>query len=214
MSTLTSSPLAPLLDRLFAEAKASDSAVREQLGKLPPEERSHENYQKLYGHARGHFLAVSRETGRLLYLLARARRAQSIVEFGTSFGISTLFLAAALRDNGGGKLVGSEFEPEKAARARQHLTEGGLADLVEVREGDAKESLSRDLPASIDLVLFDGAKILYPRILELVEPHLAQGALLIADNVDSSPAFLAKVRDQRAYVSVPFAGDVEVSMKL
>jgi predicted O-methyltransferase YrrM len=213
MSTLTTTPVAPLLDRLFTEADASDREVRAQLGGLPAAERDPADYRRLYGHARGHFLAVSRETGRLLYLLARAARARHIVEFGTSFGLSTVHLAAALRDNGGGRLVGSEFEPSKAVRAREHLDAAGLLDLVEVREGDAIESLSRDLPSPIDLVLLDGAKVLYPRMLALLEPHLAPGALVIADNAEQSPDYLARVRDPRAYVSVPFSSEVEVSMR-
>ena len=81
-------------------------------------------------------LPVSRATGALLYMLARSCRARSIVEFGTSFGISTLHLAAALRDNGGGRLITTEFEPSKIARARANLMEGGVMDLVEIRAGD------------------------------------------------------------------------------
>ena len=79
-------------------------------------------------------LPVSRETGRLLYMLAHSIRARNIVEFGTSFGISTLHLAAALHDNDGGRLITCEFEPSKIARARANLTEGDLIGLVEIRE--------------------------------------------------------------------------------
>src|SRR6202035_4190017 len=108
-------------------------------------------YRDFYGRLKNMPLAVSRETGALLYMLARSSRARSIVEFGTSFGISTLHLAAALRDNGGGHLITSECEPSKAARARDNLTVGGLIDLVEIREGDALQTLSTDLPNTIDL---------------------------------------------------------------
>ena len=97
-------------------------------------------------------------------MLARSIGAQNVVNFGTSFGISTLHLAAALRDNGGGRLIGSEFEPLKAARARKNLAAANLSDLVDIREGDALETFARDLPQSIDLVLLDGAKDLYPSI--------------------------------------------------
>ncbi len=122
--------------------------------------------------------------------LARA----NIVEFGTSFGISTLHLAAALRDNGGGQLITSEFEPSKVARARDNLVAGGLDDLVEIREGDALTTLRTDLPDTIDLVLLDGAKALYPDILDLVESRLKPGAFVVADNADYSPDYLARVR--------------------
>jgi predicted O-methyltransferase YrrM len=160
-------------------------------------------------------LAVSRETGALLYMLARSSRARNIVEFGTSFGISTLHLAAALRDNGGGHLITSEFEPSKAARARHNLTTGGLIDLVEIREGDALQTLSIDLPETIDLVLLDGAKSLYPEILNLVESRLRPGAIIVADNADHSPDYLAHVRSPaNGYLSTPFAEDVEMSARL
>ena len=160
-------------------------------------------------------LAVSRETGALLYMLARNAGARAIVEFGTSFGLSTLCLAAALRDNGGGRLVTSEFEPSKVARARQNLTAGGLADLVEIREGDALETLARDLPDTVDLLLLDGAKALYPDVLDLVEGRLRPGALVVADNADMCPDYLARVRRQDGgYLSLPFDEDVELSMRL
>ena len=160
-------------------------------------------------------LPVSRTTGKLLYLLARSVGARNIIEFGTSFGISTLHLAAALRDNGGGRLIGSEFEPSKIVRARQNFAAGGLSDLVEIREGDALETLARDLPDSIDFVLLDGAKNLYPPILSLLEGRLRAGALVVADNADASPEYLARVRSTaHGYLSVPFADDVELSMRL
>jgi predicted O-methyltransferase YrrM len=142
-------------------------------------------------------------------------RARSIVEFGTSFGISTLHLAAALRDNGGGRLITSEFEPSKVAKARDHLTAGGLIDLVEIREGDALQTLSVDLPDTIDLLLLDGAKSLYPDILDLVESRLKPGAIVIADNADFSPEYLARVRSPaNGYMSTPFAEEVELSVRI
>ena len=148
-------------------------------------------------------------------MLARSSKARTIVEFGTSFGISTLHLAAALRDNGGGHLITSEFEPSKAARARGNLTAGDLIDLVEIREGDALQTLSTDLPDTIDLLLLDGAKSLYPDILSLVESRLRPGAFIVADNVDYSPDYVARVRAPgMGYMSTPFAEDVELSMRI
>ena len=161
------------------------------------------------------WLTVSRETGRLLYMLARSIGARNIVEFGTSFGISTLHLAAALRDNGGGRLITSEFEPSKVARAREHLTEGGVIDLVEIRQGDALQTLRVDLPDTIDLLLLDGAKALYPDILSRVESRLRPGAFVVADNADDSPDYLAHVRAPASgYMSMPFGEDVELSMRI
>lgn len=148
-------------------------------------------------------------------MLARSSGARVIIEFGTSFGISTLYLAAALRDNGGGRLITTEFEPSKVMRAKANLTEGGLIDLVEVREGDALQTLSADLPETIDLLLLDGAKAIYPEILSLVESRLRPGALVIADNADFSPEYLERVRAPASgYMSRPFGDDVELSVRL
>ena len=146
---------------------------------------------------------------------ALALGAQHVVEFGTSFGISTIHLAAALRDNGGGRLITTEFEPSKIDRARQHVEEAGLTDLVEIREGDALTTLATNLPETIDLVLLDGAKPLYPDILALLESRLRPGAMIVADNADYSRDYLARVRSPAAgYLSLPFDGDVELSVKL
>ena len=138
--------------------------------------RSKTGYLDLYERLKNVPLAVSRETGTLLYMLARGAKARNIVEFGTSFGISTLHLAAALRDNGGGRLITTEFEPSKVARARENLMAGGLIDLVEIRQGDALQTLKAGLPETIDLLLLDGAKALYPDVLSLMEMRLRPGA--------------------------------------
>jgi predicted O-methyltransferase YrrM len=210
MSTLTQPALSRLIDQLFAEADAAENA-------RGPATRASDrsDYRQYYGLLKDQPLPVSRATGTLLYMLARSMRARTIVEFGTSFGISTLHLAAALRDNGGGRLIGSEFEPSKIARARANLSAAGLSDLVEIREGDALQTLARDLRDSIDFVLLDGAKSLYLPILSLLEGRLRGGALIVADNADDSPEYLARVRSVSGdYISVPFADDVELSMRL
>jgi predicted O-methyltransferase YrrM len=222
MTTLTSAPLAPLLDRLFREAEApASTALFATPTRVSPEERaslsestSATDYRRFYSLAKDAYLAVSRETARLLYMLVRATRASSIVEFGTSFGVSTLHLAAGLRDNGGGRVITTEFEPSKVVRARENFVAGGLADLIELRDGDALQTLADELPDRIDLVLLDGAKSLYPVVLMLLEPHLRPGSLIVADNADRSPEYLRRVRSfTEGYSSVPFADDVELSMR-
>ena len=217
MTTLATDPVAPLLARLFAETDAESplAACRD----LPEAElqrlmRSKTDYRDLYGRLKDLALPVSRGTGVLLYMLARSSRARTSVEFGTSFGISTIHLAAALRDNGGGRLVTSEFEPAKVERARANLAAAGLLDLVEIRAGDALQTLAGDLPDDIDLVLLDGAKALYPDVLALLEPHLRPGAAIVADNADHSPDYLARMRAPASgYLSMPFADDVELSVR-
>jgi predicted O-methyltransferase YrrM len=218
MNTLTR--ISPLLDRLFEEAAATEPARKAAVAELSDRELarlmgSKTEYLDFYGRLKDFPLAVSRRTGELLYMLARSCGARTIVEFGTSFGFSSLYLAAALRDNGGGRLISSEFEPSKAARARQNLSAGGLMDLVEIREGDALRTLRADIPENVDLLMLDGAKGLYPEILDCVESRLRPGALIIADDADKSPGYLSRVRSAAAgYMSAPLTENVELSMRL
>ncbi|MDR1946010.1 MAG: class I SAM-dependent methyltransferase [Desulfovibrio sp.] len=218
MCTLTTAPLAPLLDALLKEDAASTAGIadlalsKEETARLM---RSKTEYRDFYGRLKNFPLAVSRETGLLLYMLARGCRAREIVEFGTSFGVSTLFLAAALRDNGGGRLITSEFEPSKAAKAKENLTAAGLIDLVDVREGDALQTLSADLPDTIDLLLLDGSKALYLEILSLTESRFRPGTLIIADDADLNPDYPARMRSSAGgYMSIPVAEGVELSMRI
>lgn len=220
MTTLTNTPVAPLLDRLFTAADAAHPMHDPAFASISGEERirlmrSKADYRHFYAQLKDYALPVSRETGRLLYMLARATGARTIVEFGTSFGLSTLHLAAALRDNGGGRLITSEFEPSKIARARDNLAAGGLADLVEIREGDALETLASGLPDTIDLLLLDGAKSLYMDVLGLVESRLRAGAVIVADNADHCPEYLEYVGEPgNGYLSMSFTDDVEWTIRL
>ena len=120
MTTLTQPTVSLLLERLFAEADALENSRRRERTTLSPSQRAADraDYLEFYARMKDQPLPISPETGKLLYLLARSVRARTVIEFGTSFGISTLHLAAALRDNGGGRLIGSEFEPSKIVRAR------------------------------------------------------------------------------------------------
>lgn len=127
------------------------------------------------------YIPVTRDQGRMLYLLARAIGARTIVEFGTSFGISAIYLAAAAKANGG-RFIGTELEATKVSAARQNIADAGLTSVAEVCEGDALETLWNVEPP-IDFVLLDGWKDLYIDIAELLRPKLRPGALVLADNI-------------------------------
>jgi predicted O-methyltransferase YrrM len=173
-----------VLDRLHAEAKGQNwglaRLVLSQLrNRITGRELSvaEEARQK-----KDVYISVSAKQGVFLYMVARSIAARRVVEFGTSVGISTLYLAAAVRDNGGGVVIGSEFEPGKIKQARAHIEEAGLSEFVEIREGDASETLA-DPGGSVDMVLLDGMKELYLPIAELLKPHLRTGAVVLADNI-------------------------------
>ncbi|MGX7745837.1 O-methyltransferase [Rhodopseudomonas parapalustris] len=218
MTSLSSKRVAETLDKLHAEAEAADRGLMAEMkaqaetsgetlqdlaARFADEERL--NYRTTYREHADHFLAISPAYGRFLYAIARARRATRIVEFGTSMGVSTIYLAAALRDNGGGKLIGSEIEPTKVARARAHLEAAGLADLVEIREGDALDTL-QDVGGDVDVLSIDGAFSLYLPVLKLIEPRLSPGAVILGEN--------AFAQDYLAYVRAPTNGYFSRSLEI
>nr|MDT0525794.1 class I SAM-dependent methyltransferase [Streptomyces sp. DSM 41633] len=127
------------------------------------------------------YMPVTPEAGRLLYSLVRATKPAIIVEFGMSFGLSALHLASAVRDNGSGRVYTTELSATKIASAKQTFAETGLDDVITVLEGDALETL-KSVTGDIGFVLLDGWKELYLPVLELLEPQLIPGALVVADN--------------------------------
>ncbi|QEH31574.1 O-methyltransferase [Aquisphaera giovannonii] len=155
-------------------------------------------------------MPVDRDAGRFLYALVRSRGGRLVVEFGTSFGISAIHIAAALRDLGEGRLITTELNASKAATARKNLADAGLAGLVEVREGDALETLA-DLPDAVDILFLDGWKDLALPVLKLVEPRLRPGALVIADDTDK---FESVMRPYLDYVRAPGSGYVSVRVPI
>jgi predicted O-methyltransferase YrrM len=161
------------------------------------------------------YIPISAEAGQLLYALVRAIRPQTVVEFGTSFGISTIYLAAAVTDNGTGRVVTTELSERKVKAAQSNLQQTGLDGAVTILEGDALDTLA-DIPGPIEVVLLDGWKNLCLPVLRLLEPKLAPGALVAAD--DNSHAgmagYLEYVRDPaNGYVTVSFPVEdgVEIS---
>jgi predicted O-methyltransferase YrrM len=146
------------------------------------------------------YIPLDASQGLFCYLMARALGARRVVEFGTSYGISTIYLALAVRDNGGGEVIGTEMVPAKVARARAHLEEAGVSALVQIRAGNALETL-RDLEPPVDFLLNDGFPRFALPVLELLAPKLRPGALVLADNVGMFPAdhveYLDWVRDPK-----------------
>jgi len=183
-NSLRSEPASAVLERLHAAARED----RFRFLKLAPRLLAGFVQRKTFSQSitpeamKDCYIPVSKEQGEFLYITARALEAKNVVEFGTSFGISTLYLAAAVKDNGAGIVIGSEIEPSKCAQACGNLEEAGLSDFSEVRLGDALETL-RDVPEPVDLVLLDGWKDLYLPIIQLLQPKLKRGAVILADNI-------------------------------
>jgi len=180
-NTLTSQPVSVVLQRLLDAEYAHDD---EQMTTLAAAGTSPWDLDAV---ARAElfkdvYMSVSGVGGRLLYLLARATGARTVIEYGTSFGVSTIHLAAAVRDNGGGTVITTELQGGKAQAAQHNFADAGLADLIEVRTGDARQTLA-DLTEPVDLVLLDGWPDLAKAVLHVVEPRLRPGSVVLIDDV-------------------------------
>ena len=215
-----------MLDRLHDRSEAQNEHLSEYFGRRIAE-------GSLSGFTLDkdalHFLsdkmvALDRPKAEFCYQLCRALRATRIVEAGTSFGVSTLYLAAAVRENiqedgGSGVVIGTEHEPAKAAAARRHFEEAGVADLIDLREGDLTGTL-RDLEGPIDFMLIDIWTAVALPALKQVAPHLRRGAVVICDNTTT---FRDAYRDYFEYVipangfttmTLPFEGGLEMSVRI
>jgi predicted O-methyltransferase YrrM len=206
-----------VLERLRRQSEAEDPPA---VARMRAYER--ELGKRVYGRERGAVyglapLSIKPDVGELLYVLAMARRPGTMVEFGASLGFSTIHLAAAARDLGDARVISTELESEKAEIARRNLAEAGLDDLVDLREGDALETL-RDLDI-VDLLFLDGWNNLYLAVLDLLEPALSSGALVIADLSEGDPEqvpYCERMHDPAGgYVSVdvPLDAGVVVSSR-
>jgi predicted O-methyltransferase YrrM len=209
-SSLHDPVVSGLLDSLHSQADIVDPPLLDQMGDKTDDEMAH-----VLDHA---FIPVSPDAGRFLYTLVRAAKGGTVVEFGASLGISTIYLAAAVRDRGEGSVITTELHAGKAQGARENLRAAGLLDYVDFREGDALETL-KDVAGGVTFLLLDGWKKLYLPVLKLVEPAFEPGALVVADDLDLFPdvhkPYLAYVRNpDNGYVSVevPIGDRLELSI--
>ena len=199
-SALYDSKVRSVLDEMHAEADRVDPPLRAKAQGKEGAERA-----ALLDRA---FIPVSPDAGRLLYALVRGAAPGTTVEFGTSFGISTIYMAAAVRDRGEGLVITTELNTFKAESAREYIRAAGLLDVVDLRIGDALETLE-GLRKDVTAVFLDGWKNLYLPILKLLEPALKPGALVAADDLDLFPKPLA---EYLGYVRDPANGYVSVTL--
>jgi predicted O-methyltransferase YrrM len=210
-----------LLDRLHARSDAQIEAMRsydaERVKQArPPTEDEVKAFRS------DKLVALDRDKAEFCYQLCRATDARRIVEIGTSFGVSTLYLAAAVRDNvraagGSGVVIGTEYEPDKASAARAHFEEAGLSHLIDLREGDLRETL-KQIEGSVDFTLVDIWIGMARPALELVTPHLGTGAIVVCDNTrryrnEYSDYFTFLQESGFRTMTLPFDGGLELSVR-
>ncbi len=222
--TLDDPKLKALLDRLHAQSDAQVTETnayisrRVEEGTLAKSGDFDDDKHRFYSDK---MVALDRDKGEFCYQLLRSRRAERVVEAGTSFGVSTLYLAAAVRDNqvDNGLVIGTEYEPKKAAAARENFEEAGLSDFIELREGDLRETL-KEIDGPVDFVLLDIWEVALSA-LELVSPKLRPGAIVLCDNTvshaDYYQEFFEFVNDPRnrfRTMTIPFTGGLEFIIRI
>ncbi|UNB52433.1 O-methyltransferase [Mycolicibacterium sp. YH-1] len=213
MTTLEDAPVASTLNRMYTESREQMSTLRARFDGI---DMSSATAQERADALSDVYMPVTPEAGRLLYALVRATRPATVVEFGMSLGLSGIHLAAAVRDNGSGRVVTTELSKAKIAAAKGNFDAAGLSDVITVLEGDALQTLA-NVDGPIGFVLLDGWKEFYLPVMKLLEPKLSEGALVVADNTnmpDTQP-YLDYVRDPaNGYVSVNFLARDTDSMEL
>jgi len=166
-------------------------------------------------------VALDRDKAEFCYLLCRSLRASRVVEAGTSFGVSTLYLAAAVRDNKveNGIVIGTEYEPKKAQIARKNFKQAGLSDYIDLREGDLRQTL-KNVGGPVDFLLVDIWEVAL-EALELVSPFLRTGAMVVCDNttvdVDEYHGYFEFINDPKnrfRTMTVPFDGGFELTVRV
>lgn len=214
--------LRAVLRRLHAESdeqtEALVSFLRKDGGKSVAGSES--DVEAGRGFWRDKLVAFEPDKAQFCYGLMRAIGGERVVEAGTSFGVSTLYLAAAIRDNGGDVVIATEYEPEKAQIARSNFREAGLSEFIDLREGDLRQTL-KEIGRPIDFLLVDIWTPLAEPALALVAPHMRRGGIAIADNTNTYRrsyadyfAFLADPANGFSTVTLPFDGGLEMSVKL
>jgi caffeoyl-CoA O-methyltransferase len=158
---------------------------------------------------------LERDTGRWLVLLARATDAREVLEIGSSNGVSTIWLAAAARLNGG-KVTGTEILPERAADANRNLADAGLDAVARVVAGDARTTVA-SLPGPFDIVFIDAEKDDYVDHFQAVADRVGPGGLILADNVISHDLSeyqaMLRSRSDVETVTIPIGRGVEFTLK-
>ncbi len=216
--SLDSSPVKELLGRLHAAADRQEELMSAEIER-EAQKRNAKVDSDLADLLAEAYIPIPAEVGRLIYILARSTNSRRLVEFGMSYGISTIYLAAALRDMGAGRVITTEMNKAKARQAAKNFEEAGLLSFIDVREGDARETL-RNVEGPIDFVLLDGWKNLYLPVLKVIEPKLRVGTLVVADDLDVFPEahqpYLSYVRSpENGYASleIPIGDHLEVSVR-
>ena len=223
-------PVDALLDRLYEQNASQDAALGEYFSTRAADVSFDWNNfdERTNVFLRDKLIALDRVKAEFCYQVCRALRARRVVEAGTSFGVSTVYLALAVRDNlrdeqtPGARpiVIGSEHEPEKARRARAHFAEAGVTDTIDLREGDLRETLV-EVEGPIDFMLIDIWTPMARPALSLIAPRLRTGAVVVCDNTEQFRdayaeyfEFIGDPRNRLQTLTLPFPGGLEFTVRV
>ena len=211
----------PALALLAAIAAALPASVRTAPQSPPPQAGIPPELDRLLRQIRqvdAGQLAVSEEDGRMLRVMAVTGRAKRALEIGSASGYSAIWIGLGLRDTGG-RLVTIEFDPVRAREAAANVRRAGLADIVQVIQGDAFKEIPK-LTGTFDFVFLDAWKKDYKRFLDLIFPRLDGGGLFLAHNVVNKgkdmPDFLTAIENHPALLTAivtPSGEGISMSVK-
>jgi predicted O-methyltransferase YrrM len=228
MGVLHDPKLEHLLAQLHDKSNAQFAAIRahfEALGNQQAAAQPDDAAAGIKAFLSDKLVALDRDKAEFCYQLCRSNNARRIVEIGSSHGVSTLYLAAAVRDNvqadaGHGVVIGTEYEADKATAARINFAQAGLDRFIDLREGDLRETL-KTIEGTVDFMLVDIWIPMARPALELVTPHLRPGAIVICDNTTDYRAdyadyfaFINDPANRFRTMTLPFDGGLELSVRV
>ena len=215
-------PIDEVLDRLYAQHASQNDVMASYFAQRVAEGSVDWNRfdERTNEFLKDKLVALERPEAEFCYQVCRAVGARRVVEAGTSFGVSTLFLAAAVRDNGGGVVIATENESNRVAIARRHFAEAGVSTFIDLREGDLRQTLG-NVEGPIDFMLVDIWTPMARPALGLIAPHLRHGAVVVCDNTlqfrDAYGDYFEFIHDPPnglRTMTLPFEGGLEFTVRV
>jgi predicted O-methyltransferase YrrM len=213
-----------LLQRLHQQSSAQDESLTRYFASRGEAANWNRLDEEAHRFLADKLVALDADKSLFCHRLCLALRARRVIEVGTSHGVSTLYLAQALKrieaaDGHRGVVIATEYEPHKVRAARANFAAAGLSDYIDLREGDLRQSLQH-IDGAVDFVLMD-IWGMARTALGLIAPHLRRGAIVIADNTAQFRqdyaeyfAFLGDPANAFTTQTLPFAGGLELTVKL
>ena len=172
-------------------------------------------------------LAITKETGELLNMILRLKKAKNMLEVGTSTGYSTIWCAEAISEQSG-KIITIEQNPSKIKRANENFSKAGISDIVMIKEGLALQILTelnskKEYQCHFDFVLIDADKENVIKYFDLIFPMVSVGGVIVTDNMFYPEKYQQEMKKFSDYlrqnqklrtITSPIGNGEEITIKL